>query len=31
LLGSQVPDIIQLRGEAIFRDRLDWSGLQGLG
>jgi hypothetical protein len=31
LSGSQVPDIIQHRIEAILRDRLHWCGLQGLG
>jgi hypothetical protein len=31
LIGSQVPDIIQLRDEANLRDRLRWCSLQGLG
>ena len=31
LLGSLVPDIIQLRIEASLRDRLHWLGLQSLG
>ena len=31
LLGSQVPDIIQLWIEASLRDRLHWCGLRGLG
>jgi hypothetical protein len=31
LIGSQVPDIIQLRIEANLRDRLRWCGQQDLG